>query len=110
MFMKTVRQALIDEIHYPIGPGFVDNKLIERELDGEEMYSAAIARSESYKGALADCLCSLLQAVNFSESDKSVGNLTDEQRRQILKRANALYAEIGEPLVDNGEPMVYFGG
>lgn len=108
--MKTVRQALIDEIHYPIGQGFVDNKLIERELDGDASYTAAVARTNGYKGALADCFCSLAQAINFSESDKSVGNLTDEQRRLALKRANALYAEIGEPLIDNGEPMVFFGG
>lgn len=108
--MKTVRQALIDEIHYPIGQGFVDNKLIERELDGDATYTAAVARTNGYKGALADCLCSLLQAIDFSESDKSVGNLTDEQRKLVLKRANALYEEIGEPSFDGGEPMVYFGG
>lgn len=108
--MKTVRQALIDEIHYPIGTGVVENKLIERELDGDATYTAAVSRSDGYKGALADCLCSLLQAIDFSESDKSVGNLTDEQRKLVLKRANALYEEIGEPPFDGGEPMVYFGG
>lgn len=107
--MKTVRQALRDEIHYPMPKGFVENKLIERGLDGNAQYTTEIFRSNSYRGALADCLCSLIHAVNFSESDKSVGNLTDEQRRQLLKRANALYEEIGEPTVDDGEPMVYFG-
>jgi len=107
--MKTVRQALRDEIHYPIPKGFVENKLIERGFSGNENYTAEVSRSSSYRGALADCLCSLIHAVNFSESDKSVGNLTDEQRRQLLKRANALYEEIGEPTVNDGEPMVYFG-
>lgn len=108
--MKTVRQALIDEIHYPIPVGYVENKIIERELTGDDNYTAAVSRTDAFKGALADCLRSLIQAVNFSESDKSVGNLTDEQRRLILKRANALYEEIGEPLIDLDEPMVYFGG
>lgn len=106
---KTVRQALIDEIHYPIPEGFVENKLIERELEGDADYTAQIARSDGFKGALADCLYSLVHAVNFSESDKSVGNLTDEQRKLILKRVNSLYGEIGEPLVEDGEPMVYLG-
>ena len=107
--MKTVIQALIDEIHYPISEGFVENKLIERELEGEDSYTKEVSASSKFKGALADCLHSLIQAVNFSESDKSVGNLTDEQRRQILKRVNTLYGEIGEPPVDIDEPMVYFG-
>ncbi len=107
--MKTVRQALRDEVHYPMTKGFVENKIIERGLDGSATYTVEIFRSSAYRGALADCLCSLIHAVNFSESDKSVGNLTDEQRKQLLKRANALYEEIGEPTVDDGEPMVYFG-
>lgn len=108
--MKTVRQALIDEIHYPIGQGLVDNKLIERGVSGDALFTTATAKSVGYKGVLADCLCSLLQAISFSESDKSIGNLTDEQRKLVLRRANSLYAELGEPLVENGEPMVYFGG
>ena len=58
---------------------------------------------------MADCLSSLVQAINFSESDKSIGNLTDKQRELILKRANKLYGDIGEPTVDLGEPTVYFG-
>ena len=107
--MKTVRQALTDEIHYPVPAGYVENKIIERELDGDAAYTAAVSRTDAFKGALADCLRSLIQSVNFSESDKSVGNLTDGQRRLVLKRVNELYGEIGEPLVDLDEPMVYLG-
>ena len=108
--MKTIRQALIDEIYYPINPGLVDNKLIKRGLDGDAFFTTDVSKSVGYNGVLADCLYSLLQAINFSESDKSIGNLTDEQRKMILKRANALYNEIGEPVADDGEPMVFFGG
>jgi len=107
--MKTVRQALLDAVHYPIPEGFVDNVLIERDLDGETTYTSQVSQTTSYKGAMADCLCSLVQAINFSESDKSIGNLTDKQRELILKRANKLYGDIGEPTVDLGEPTVYFG-
>ena len=108
--MKTISQALIDKVHYPIGEGYVDTVLIERSLNAEGEYTKVVSKSAEFKGALADCLYSLVQAVNFSESDKSVGNLTDEQRKLILRQANALYEEIGEPLKDDGKPMVYIGG
>lgn len=108
--MKTVIQALKDEIHYPIPYGFVENKCLERGMYPEQELDVEILHSKEYKGALADCLYSLLQAINFSESDKSVGNLTDKQRAIILKRANALYADIGEEEKETDEPVVYFGG
>lgn len=108
--MKTVSQALIDKVHYPVPSGFVENVCIERKLDPEGQYDYDMSQSNEFKGAVADCLYSLVQAVNFSESDKSVGNLTDEQRKLILRQANALYGEIGEPLKDDGKPKVYIGG
>lgn len=107
--MKTVSQALRDEIHYPLPVGFVENKLIERQLDGDIEYSYEISLSNEWKGALADCLYSLLQAVNYSESDKSVGTLSDEDKKRLLVRINTLYKSIGEPIVDIDKPMVYFG-
>lgn len=94
--MKTVKQALMDEIHYPIPEGFVENKLIERGLDETEQYTLEVARSTEFKGALADCLYSLIHAVNFSESDKSVGALSDSDKERILLRVNFLYKSIGE--------------
>ena len=106
--MKTVGQALIDEVFYPIPYGKVENITIRRGLDIEEDFSLEIANGISYKGALADCLYSLLQAINFSEADKSVGTLTDAQRKAILAKANKLYGEIGEDEVDDGgTPRVY---
>lgn len=107
--MKTVKQALIDAVHYPISVGFVENTIIERNLDGDEIYTYDLSRSKEYKGALADCLYSLLQAVSLHESDKSVGTLSDKDKERLLVRINNLYAAIGEesPL---GQPMVYIGG
>lgn len=107
--MKTITQALIDEIHYPIPLGFVENKLIERQLSGDEEYSFEVAQSNEWKGALADCLYSLVQAVSLSESDKSIGTLSDKDKERLLVRINALYKAIGEnPAL--GQPMVYIGG
>lgn len=106
--MKTILQALVDEIHYPIPLGFIENKLIERKLNGDDEYSYEVAQSDEWKGVLADCLYSLIQAVSLSESDKSVGTLSDKDKERLLIRINALYKAIGEsPAL--GQPMVYIG-
>ena len=107
--MKTVLQALRDEVHYPISVGFIENKLIERQLDGDAEYSYDVAQSKEWKGALADCLYSLLQAVTYSESDKSVGVLSDKDKERILVRINSLYKSIGEEEITLDKPMVYIG-
>jgi hypothetical protein len=107
--MKTIKQALIDEIHYTIPLGFVENKMIERQLNGDDEYTFEVAQSKEWKGALADCLYSLIQAVSLSESDKSIGTLSDKDKERLLVRINALYKTIGEsPAL--GQPMVYIGG
>ena len=107
--MKTIKQALIDEIHYPIPLGFVENKMIERQLNGDDEYTFEVAQSKEWKGALADCLYSLIQAVSLSESDKSIGTLSDKDKERLLVRINALCKTIGEsPAL--GQPMVYIGG
>jgi hypothetical protein len=107
--MKTIKQALIDEIHYPIPLGFVENKMIERQLNGDDEYTFEVAQSKEWKGALADCLYSLIQAVSLSESDKSIGTLSDKDKERLLVRINALYKTIGESHA-LGQPMVYIGG
>lgn len=105
--MKTIREALIDEIIYPIPEGLVENKLIARGVDGSQEYTIETAKSNDYKGCFADCLVALVQAVNFSESDKSVGTLTDEVKKKLLARANSIYEAIGEEAVPDLEPRVY---
>lgn len=94
---KTICEALIDEIHYPIGVGFAENKLLMRGLDADGVFTAEVARSTAFVGAVADCLASLITAPNFKESDKSVGYNGDTT--YILSRANALYRSLGEPEV-----------
>lgn len=108
--MKTVIKALTDEILYPIPVGYVENVLLCRGIDDDEEFTADTAKSAAYRGALADCLCCLVQSINFSEADKSIGALTDEQRKLIAKRANRLYADIGEPEIESGEAQVFIGG
>ena len=104
--MKTIQQALIDEIHYPIPEGFVENVMIKRKLNPVGDCDSDTMNSKEYMGALADCLWS----INFSEADKSFGSLSDKDKERILLRVNSIYNAIGEPSVElEAKPMVYIG-
>lgn len=105
--MKTILQALMDEIDYPFPKGKFENKLLARNLNGEEEVSYDVIVSQEFRGAVADCLYSLIEAINFSEADKSI-SLPD--RNVILKKMNAIYTSIGEKDKCVGEPTVYIGG
>lgn len=104
--MRTIAQALKDEIDYPVNDGKIENTLLRRGLDGSGEISAEILNSPEFNGAVADCLYSLVEAPNFSESDISI-SLQD--RKLILKKANAIYASIGEEEKNLDEPKVYIG-
>lgn len=93
MASKTILQALQDEVHYPVGIGYLENKLLSRGLEADSLITVDVLRSTAFIGAVADCLMSLVEAPNYSEGDKSV-SLSD--KGLILKRANALYRYIGE--------------
>ena len=109
--MKTIQQALIDEIHYPIPIGFVENVMIKRGLNSDDEFNCEIARSKEYMGAYADCLYSLVQAINFSEADKSIGSLSDKQITAIISQINKIYEAIGEEPKDvELKPVVYIVG
>lgn len=106
--MKTILQALKDDVHYPLTDGFLENRLLCRGLTATDDFTAEVSNSASYKGAFADCLYSLIEAPSFSEADKSI-NAAD--RELILKKVNALYNAIGEPSVTLlEEPRVIIGG
>lgn len=103
--MKTIQQALIDEIHFPIGLGIIENKMILRGLNPEDEFNIDIAKSKAFIGAVADCLFSLISAPNFSEADKSF-SLSD--KALILRKVNSMYNSIGETSVALDEkPMVF---
>lgn len=102
--MKTIMQAMIDEIHYPIGSGIIENKMILRGLNADDEYDMEVAKSNAFIGAVADCLFSLISAPNFSEADKSF-SLSD--KALILRKVNSIYNSIGEKSVALDEkPMV----
>jgi hypothetical protein len=102
--MRTIKQALIDEIAFPIGEGSIENKLLRRGLDADAEITADVLNSSAFIGATADCLYSLIDTPNFSEANKSV-SLSDKDL--ILKKANALYSSIGEEEKTISKPTVY---
>lgn len=77
-----------------------------RGIDPEAPVSPEIFSSESFSGAIADCLYALVIAPNISEAGMSV-SLAD--RAIILRRANLLYKAIGEDEKENNEPRVTVG-
>ena len=104
--MKTVKQALIDEIGYPCNEGRIENKLLRRSLDADSPCDHDVITSDSFVGATADCLFALLADPNFSESGISI-SLPD--RTMILKQANSLYRSIGEEEKNLDQPTVCIG-
>lgn len=88
--------------------GKIDNKMIARGLEGGKVFTAEVAKSNGYRGCFADCLVALLQSVSFSESDKSVGVISDEVKEKLMTIANNIYKELGEEeVVAESKPMVY---
>lgn len=104
--MRTIAQALKDEIDYPVSDGKIKNRLMRRGLEGGCEISAEVLDSPEFNGAVADCLYSLVEAPDFSESDISI-SLPD--RDLILKKANAIYLSIGEEEKKIDRPKVYVG-
>lgn len=107
--MKTILQALKDEVHYKLSSGFFENRLLERELNGNDECTIEIFKSKPFKGAVADCLKSLVQAQNYTEGDVSM-SLSDKKIEEASKLANSIYRSIGESDKCFGEPTVYIGG
>lgn len=107
--MKTILQALKDEVHYKLSSGFFENRLLERELKGDDECTIEIFKSKLFKGAVADCLKSLVQAPNYTEGDVSM-SLSDKKVEEARNLANSIYHSIGEADKCFGEPTVYIGG
>lgn len=102
--MKTILQALMDEVHYPVGVGHLENRLLKRGLIPSDCCSVETLNSPEFIGATADCLWSLISAPNFSEADKSISGL---DKGFILKQVNQLYKSIGELEKSLDKPKVY---
>ena len=104
--MKTILQALRDEIPYPLDEGHIENRLLARGLDPGAEADPSLYSSPPFLGAMADAFYRSALAPDFSESDISVKK---PDPKLLLREANRLYAMIGEPerFIDN--PTVRVG-
>lgn len=106
--MKTILDALRDEIHSPVGDGHLTNRLMMRGLNPDECCTVTVMRGNAFQGAIADCLIALLEMPNISEGDK---RFDLANRELIIRRANAIYRAIGETELEKkaDKPTVYIG-
>lgn len=99
----TLIEDLRTHVEYPLGDNVLESVLIKRELDKDTNQTAIIARSSSFRGAIADLLVRIINAPNISEGGVSI-SLSDKDK--MLKVANSIYLEIGEPEIGEKKPSV----
>lgn len=65
--MKTILQALKDEVHYKLSSGFFENRLLERKLNGNDDCTAEILTSKPFKGLWQIALSVLFKLRTFQK-------------------------------------------
>ena len=103
---KTIKIALKDDFRkYSISDGFFENRLIERDLNGDDLFTSAVSKSKPYRGAIADCCRWLILFPHLVEGDITI---SPTEKKEMLKIANSIYQSIGEEPVDVADkPIVY---
>ncbi len=90
----TNLEALKVHVKYPLDDGLCEFVLMKRGLVPDEPCTPIIANSREFKGARADILCELIDSTSFSEEGV---NISIANKNLLIKIANKLYEEIGEP-------------
>lgn len=89
----NILEALKSRVHYPLSNNTFESIITQRWIDGTDEFTTEVANSNSFKGALADVLYEVVIVPNISEGGVSISY---SDKKEILKRANSLYKEIGE--------------
>lgn len=104
--MATILEALKGVNAYPVP----FRTLVEfAELRGLSLNDEAtndVLKSKGYNLAVADLLLWLVFAPNVSQGGQNY-SFTDEQRKMLRQRADALYDEFGDETIN--EPKTIFG-
>ena len=91
----TVFDALIGVTGYPIPSRTVKTISIRRGLDIDADPDQQLLVSREFRLCEADLLMWLFRAPNVGQGGQSY-NFTDEQRKNFLNRAKAIYDALGE--------------
>lgn len=106
---KTILQALKDEIGFPIKSGFFENKLIARNINPDDEFSADTAKNDSYLLTYADCLKGLVVGLPNSVTEGDL-SLSGADKDNMLKIANGIYNRYGEEesVIKDVQPTVRY--
>ncbi len=90
----TIAQALAALTTYPVPANTIEAIAIERALTITDPFDATVAESKGYKLSQADVFMFLYGAPDLQDQDIRI-SLKD--RETFRKRANAIYADYGDP-------------
>ncbi len=93
--MATILEALKGVNNYPFHPRTYEEIATRRGLNPLDEATAETRGGRAYNLAVADLLMKLSEAPDVSQGGQSF-SFTDEQRKQLRGRAQALYGELGE--------------
>lgn len=91
----TNREALLGISGYPIPARTIEAIALRRGVDLEMSAERDTINGYEFRGAEADLLMWLSRAPSISQGGQSY-SLSEEQRKDFRRRAQALYAELGE--------------
>ena len=89
----TILEALKAKVSYPLGEDALNLLLISRGLNGEDEFDVSVAKSKSFKGAVADLYLHFVTVPNVSEGGMSISY---NDKNTFLSLYRALKKEIGE--------------
>ena len=91
----TILESLLAISAYPIPRRTAEAYALKRGLDLDSEMLSSLFRDSSYRLASADLMMWLYYAPNVSQGGQSY-SLTDAQRAEFRRRAQAIYGELGD--------------
>lgn len=91
----TILESLLAISAYPIPQRTIETVALKRGLDTAAEPTYDIYRDAQYRLATADLMMWLYYAPNVSQGGQSY-SLTDAQRAEFRRRAQAIYGELGD--------------
>lgn len=101
-----MRELLQAVSRYPVSSAKLNEVALKRGLSLDAKADAIMVKSSGYQLATADLLVWLSSAPNISQGGQSY-SFTSEERKELKRRAEAIYASEGE---ETGETVYGYKG